>query len=73
MLELEDYVEYGICFAKRFNEYMGWHYGDDQFDTDEAEIAILKLLNEGLAVVPCNPDDPRMETKELKAPGIENG
>lgn len=63
MLELEDYVEYGICFAKRFNEYMGLpDYGDGVFNTDKAEVAILKLLNEGLAVVPCNPDDPRMET-----------
>lgn len=66
MLELENYVYYGIGFIQSFHKHMGWPYADDLFNTDEAEVAILKLLNEGLAVIPCNPDDPRMETDKIK-------
>lgn len=65
MLELDDYVHYGIEFVKRFNEYMGWAMTDDDLYDDRAEVAILKLLNDGLAVVPCNPDDPRMDSPFL--------
>lgn len=65
ILELEDYVYYGIWFVRKFNEYIGCPLGDDELQEDKAEVAILKLLNDGLAVVPCNPDDPRMESPFL--------
>ena len=61
ILEIEDLIEYGIAFIREYNRIRGFPDSDDFYD-ERAEIAIQQIMARGLAVVPCNPEDPRMKT-----------